>query len=73
MEILSNLLHITQPMYEMYSEDSILGPLILRTWGVSYTYVSVCVCVCVCVCMCVCISSQRVFDIRSERESVMGS
>ena len=47
MEILSNLLHITQPVCEAYSEDSILGPLILRAWGVSYTYVSVCVCVCV--------------------------
>ena len=49
MEILSNLLHITQPVCEAYSEDSILGPLILRAWGVSYTYVSVCVCVCVCI------------------------
>ena len=63
MDILSDLLYITQLVCETYSEDSIPGLLILRAWAVFYTHVRVCVC----------ISSQRVFDVRSERESVMGS
>lgn len=47
MEILSNLLYITQSVCETYSGDLIPGPLILRAWAVSYTYVSVCVHACV--------------------------